>query len=173
MSDQPSPLGRYDESGGADASGGEPLHEVRLLGVPVALYIEGRQHHDDLMQELSVLAVSTQGSGNHLPPHLAELVDTLGRRYGTPVDRPDAPIDEALARGEAVVDLTYQVPAHVVEAADRLESLLARADELCRTGELLAMPRGDALLEFSHWYLDEFRRQIAGEPPRPWAGQSK
>jgi hypothetical protein len=24
--------------------------------------------------------------------------------------------------------------------------------------------------DFARWYLDEFRRQIAGEPPQPWAG---
>jgi hypothetical protein len=26
------------------------------------------------------------------------------------------------------------------------------------------------VVEFSHWYLDEFRRQVKGEPPRPWDG---
>jgi hypothetical protein len=168
MSDQPSPLGRYDEPHAADGSGPEQLYEVRLLRVPVRLYAEGRRHHDDLLQELSVLAVSTEESEGQLPPHLAELVDVLGRRYGTPTDRPDAPIDEAVARGESSVDLTYRVPAHMLEAADRLENLLAQADELCRSGELLAMPRSETMLAFSGWYLDEFRRQIAGEAPRPW-----
>jgi hypothetical protein len=26
------------------------------------------------------------------------------------------------------------------------------------------------VVEFTRWYLDEFRRQVAGEPPRPWDG---
>jgi hypothetical protein len=173
VSDQPSPLGRYDEPTDTDRSGSEPLHEVRLIDVSVPLYIEVRQHHDDLVQELSVLAVSAEESEGQLPPHLAELVDVLGRRYGTPTDRPDAPIDEAVAQGRSSVDLVYRVPAHVLDAADRLENLLARADELGRSGQLLAMPRSETMLTFSRWYLDEFRRQIAGEPPRPWSAPDR
>lgn len=168
---EPSPLGRYDEPSAGDATGAEAqLFEVRLLGVPVDLYAEGRQHHDDLLQELSVLAVSTEESGRRLRPDLTELVDALGRRYGTPTSRPDAPVDEAVSRGDRTVDLAFTVPAHVLDATDRLESLLAKADELCRSGELLTMPRSAGMLRFSRWYLGEFRRQIAGQPPCPWPG---
>jgi hypothetical protein len=61
----------------------------------------------------------------------------------------------------------------MLEAADRLENLLAQADELCRSGELLAMPRSETMLAFSGWYLDEFRRQIAGQTPRPWPDEDQ
>jgi hypothetical protein len=166
MSDQPSPLGRYDEPTAA----AEPLHEVRLIGLPLRVYAAARQHHDDLVQELSVLAVSLEEAGTEAPPRLSELVEVLGRRYGRPSSRPDAVVDEALARGDSTIDVTHQVPAHVIQAAARLEGLMAEADQLSRSGQLLTMPRSDSLVRFSHWYLDEFRRQINGQQPQPWTG---
>jgi hypothetical protein len=32
------------------------------------------------------------------------------------------------------------------------------------------LARPDLHVRFADWYLDEFRRQIAGEPPHPWDG---
>jgi hypothetical protein len=161
---EPSPLGRYD-----DSSDDEPLHEVRLVNVPVRVLAAGRQHHDELMHEFAILAVA-DGSQSHLPRRLVELVDTLGTRYAGAAERPDATVDAALERGEDTVDLTYRVPAHVVEAADRLSALMDEADEFCRSEDLLTLQRSEVQQRFARWYLDEFRRQVAGEPPLPWDG---
>jgi hypothetical protein len=163
---QSSPLGRYDSGGTAD----DQLHEVRLLRVPVRLLAAGRAHHDELMHEFAVLAVAEPDGSGTVPQRLLELIDTLGHRYGAAASRPDALIDEALADGVDTRDLTYQVPAHVGAAADRLEALLAEADEFCLSQQLLTLPRPPLLREVAHWYLDEFRRQLAGEPPQPWTG---
>jgi hypothetical protein len=163
---KPSPLGRYDSPGPE----GEQLHEVRLLHVPVRLLAAGRAHHDELMHEFAVLAVGQRDDSAAVPQRLVELVETLGHRYGTAASRPDALLDEALAKNADTVDLDHQVPAHVVEAADQLEALLTDADEFCRTEQLLTLPRPPLLRDVAHWYLDEFRRQIAGQPPRPWTG---
>jgi len=161
---QPSPLGRYD-----DSSGDEPLHEVRLVNVPVRVLVAGRQHHDELMHEFAILAVA-ESSPSHLPRRLLELVDTLGTRYAGAAERPDSEVDAALERGEDSVDLTYHVPSHVVDAADRLGALMDEADEFCRSEELLTLQRSEVQRRFARWYLDEFRRQIAGEPPQAWDG---
>src|ERR1700712_5073727 len=165
---QPSPLGRYDDSNGAEV--GRTL-EVRLLNAPVQVLIAARRHHDEVMHEFSLLAVN-EASPRAVPRRLADLVETLGRRYGASARRPDAEVDAALDRGAVTVDLTYQVPAHVVEAADRLEALMTEADEFCRREQMLTLPRSALLVDFAHWYLDEFRRQIAGFPPAPWTGPS-
>ncbi|MDQ1633668.1 MAG: hypothetical protein QOJ32_477 [Frankiaceae bacterium] len=164
--DQPSPLGRYDTGGATD----ERTVEVRLLRVPVRLLVAGRAHHDELMHEFAVLAVAEPGRSHTVPQRLLDLIETLGHRYGAASNRPDTLIDQALADGIDTLDLTYQVPAHVVDAADQLEALLAEADEFCRSEQLLTLPRPPLLRELAHWYLDEFRRQIAGEPPQPWPG---
>lgn len=148
----------------------EPLHTVRLVGVPVRVLAAGRQHHDELMREFALLALSEDEHRHDVPKRLTELIDTLGRRYATVVQRPDAELDAALAAGDDTVDLTYQVPGHIVDDAARLEQLLSDADEFCCTEQMLTLARGEVDRDFTHWYLDEFRRQIAGQPPLAWAG---
>ena len=160
----PSPLGRYDQSTGDDE-----LHEVRLVNVPVQVLAVSRQHHDELMHEFAMLAVSLEDR-DAVPVRMLELIDTLGTRYGRAADRPDALVDAAIARGDQSIDLTYQVPAHVVDAADALEQIMDEADEFCRDEQMLTLARSDVQRQFARWYLDEFRRQINGEPPQPWDG---
>jgi hypothetical protein len=159
-----SPLGRYDP----EVSNG--VHEVRLLNVPLRILAVGREHHDDVMREFAMLALSTDVSPQHTPARLLELVDVLGRRYAAASARPDAEVDAALARGETTIDLVYHVPEHVATAAAELAALMDEADEFCRERQLLALARPPLVVEFSSWYLDQFRRQIAGGPPQPWAG---
>lgn len=159
-----SPLGRYDP----DAADG--LHEVRLLNVPVRILVAGREHHDDVMREFAMLALAEETDAEHTPKRLLELVDVLGRRYAAAAARPDAEVDDAIARGEESIDLVYHVPDHVATAADELAALMDEADEFCRDRQLLSLARPPVVIEFSRWYLDEFRRQIAGEPAHPWTG---
>jgi hypothetical protein len=159
-----SPLGRYDPDG-ADG-----LHEVRLLNVPVRILVAGREHHDDVMREFAMLALAEETDEEHTPKRLLELVDVLGRRYAAAAARPDAEVDAAIDRGDETIDIVYHVPDHLADAADELAALMDEADEFCRERRLLALARPPLVIKFSRWYLDEFRRQIAGEPPRAWDG---
>ena len=161
---QESPLGRYDPDSGED------LHEVRLLNVPLHLLVAGREHHDEVMREFAVLALDEDMASGHAPVRMLQLIDTLGRQYGAASARPDAEIEAAIERGETTVDLVYHVPAHVVDAADHLEELMAEADSFCRERQLLTLARPPLVAEFSRWYLDQFRLQIAGGEPIPWTG---
>jgi hypothetical protein len=158
-----SPLGRYGPEGT------DGLFEVRLVNVPVRVLAAGREHHDGVMREFSMLALA-EASTTHVPARLLELVEVLGRRYAATAQRPDAEVDAALARGEASITLVYHVPDHTAEAAQTLASLMDEADEFCREQQLLSLARPKPVVEFTRWYLDEFRRQIAGEQPRPWSG---
>lgn len=159
-----SPLGRFDP----DTADG--LYEVRLRNMPVRLLAAGREHHDEVMREFAMLALDETEATDHAPARLIELVDILGRQYGAASARPDAEIDDAITRGDTTIDLVYHVPDHVADAAARLEALMTEADEFCRQQQMLALARPELFVRFSHWYLDEFRRQIAGEQPRPWDG---
>jgi hypothetical protein len=161
---EPSPLGRYD-----DGETDDRIHEVRLLNFPVRVLAASRQQHDELMHEFAVLAV-TMEDRESVPARMLELIDTLGTTYAGTGERPDTEVDAALDRGESTIDLTYHVPAHVLDAANRLQTLMDEADEFCRSEQMLTLARTQLMKDFARWYLDEFRRQIAGEPPQPWAG---
>jgi hypothetical protein len=129
----------------------------------------GRRQHDELMHEFAVLAVA-DGLSDDTPQRMLDLIDTLGRRYGSAGEPRNAQVDAALARGEDTIDLTYEVPHHVVEAADNLAALMAEADDFCEREQMLTLQRSEVIRDFSEWYLEEFRRQVNGEPPQPWQG---
>ncbi|MDT7569845.1 MAG: hypothetical protein QOE05_19 [Actinomycetota bacterium] len=160
-----SPLGRYDDDASQD-----DLHDVHLLRMPVRVLVASRERHDELMREFALLALGGPSGRPEIPARLLELIEVLGVRYGHAAARPDELVDEAIARGEDTIDLSYTVPAHVVDAADRLDVLMREADEFCASEELLTLARTDVMVEFADWYLDEFRRQVTGLPPRPWEG---
>lgn len=145
------------------------MHTVQLVGVPVRIMEAGRRHHDELMHEFAVLAVADDLSDD-VPQRMLDLIDTLGRRYGHTGEPGNALVDAAVARGDDTIDLTYEVPEHVVQAADNLAALMAEADEFCKREQMLTLQRSDLVRQFADWYLEEFRRQINGEPPRPWSG---
>ena len=44
------------------------------------------------------------------------------------------------------------------------------ADEYCRAEQMLTLERTQVMRDFAAWYLNEFRRQIAGEQPKRWDG---
>jgi hypothetical protein len=144
-------------------------HTVRLERVPVRVLEATRRHHDELMHEFSVLAVQEKHADD-VPKRMLELIDTLGRQYASTSDQSDAQVEAAIARGDVTVDVIYEVPANVVEAANRLAALMEEADEFCKREQMLTLQRPQIAKDFAEWYLEEFRRQIAGEPPRPWDG---
>jgi hypothetical protein len=73
-------LGRYTH----DVSDDTDLRTVRLLTLPIALFLRAREHHDELIREFTLMAIAPADAadGPALPPRLRELVDILGRRFG-------------------------------------------------------------------------------------------
>jgi hypothetical protein len=167
---KPSPLGRYDGGQQPNEQHQEDLHDVHLLGVPVRVLVASRERHDELMREFALLALGAPAGRPEIPPRLVELIEVLGVRYGHAAARPDELVDQAIAAGKDTISLSYTVPAHIVHDADTLESLMAEADEFCRSEQLLTLARSDVMVQFASWYLDEFRRQISGLPPQRWDG---
>ncbi len=163
--DGASPLGRY-----APEDDGGDLKQVRLLGLPLRLLLAAREHHDGLIREFRLLALTEDKPRAPVPTQLVELTEMLGRRYAFARQRPDQEIDEALDRGEHVIDLSYEVPAGMAQGAAGMETLMAEADTLCADEQLMSLERPPVLQHFAHWYLQQFVAQIAGEPPTPWDG---
>jgi hypothetical protein len=166
---EPSPLGRY----GADADPGDArLYDVYLLGVPIELFLATREQHDELVREFAVMGLGHGAEDLAQPADLRQLIQELGVTHARADARTEAEIRDALAEGLESTDLHYRVPASVVDGSDRLDSLIVRADEFCRQGLMLTMARTPGMVAFANWWLDELRRQVMGQPARPWTGHA-
>lgn len=149
---------------------GSPLVEVRLLGLPLALMRSSREHHDDLMRELRLLALSDEVPSHEAPARLLEIVTVLGARYGASRERRDAELDAALAAGLEVTDQVELVPVAAAQAAAGLHRMLADADAYCQRALLLTVPRPPEVRQFAEWYIAQFVDQVAGAAPVRWDG---
>lgn len=153
------------------AAAAADLREVVLQRFPLRVHARHREQHDALMRELSILALDTSRDDTDVPRRLTELVQQLVGGYRANAEPVEEVRDAALLRGEREIDLVYRVPAAVVGAVDALEELLAEADAFCRSDRyLLTMASSQESRAFRAWFFEQFRRQMAGEPPTPWPG---
>jgi hypothetical protein len=163
--------GQYT-SGVSDPSAPDELHEVHLVGVPVAVWAKTQEHMDELIREFTLLSASLRRAGAHqeVPVKLTELIEVLSNRYSALTVEQEARLNDAAAKGVAKIDLVFRVPAQAAEAGAHLGALLDEADEYCRSGEhLLTLATPTELVRFRNWYLDAFTDQLAGKPPTAWA----
>jgi hypothetical protein len=150
------------------------LRTVRLLRIPLAVQMRSTEHFDGLMREFALIAMDADRAGDpstrHVPARLLDLVDELNQQYSSFTADVTAERDAAIARGESEVDLTYRVPASVVDATRRLEVLLDEADAYCRSGQhLITLETPPESRAFRDWYLSEFVDQIEqGRDPVAW-----
>ncbi|WP_336923249.1 hypothetical protein [Aquipuribacter sp. SD81] len=163
--DDGTPLGRYVPDGD-----GSPPVRVVLRDLPVALAMASREHHDDLLREYRLLALSGEIDAAHAPARLVELVEVLGGRYAQAHGRRDEELEAAHAAGRSVIDQVSEVPAGSLEAVRGLRALMEESDRYCEEARLLTVPRPPLLRRFGEWFLGEYERQLQGHPPTPWDG---
>lgn len=144
------------------------LATVRLVGVPLDVWARASEHHRDLTREFQLLAARPEGGSHTVPKRLLDLVDELTGRFAGFSAGQEEQRDAALDRGETRLDLTYELPVGAAVAARQLAEMLDEADEFCRQGDLLTLATPPDGLRFRRWYLAEFERQVAGEPPVAW-----
>jgi hypothetical protein len=149
------------------AAAREELLEVTIQRLPVALVDRSRRHMEELTREFEFVAAADE---HDTPARLLALVEQVVTRFAGLNDVPQADLDAAIARGEAAIDLVYQVPAAVAPACLELDAMLDEADEFCRRGELLTLATPPDLVAFRRWFLGEFVSQVGGGDPVPWAG---
>lgn len=139
---------------------------VHLLGLPPGVYSRVQEAHEGLMREFALIALSEPGES--VPTRLVELTKDLQRRYASFARVGNEQRAMAAERGDASVDIVYEVPDDVGEAAARYDTLLDEAVEYCRHGDLLTLAPSDEHIAFRRWFLGEFVRQTRGEPPVSW-----
>ena len=146
----------------AVASGGRKVH---LMGVPVRLLVESARQFADLQREMQVVGLDHNG-----PKELVALAETsreISARIGTLRQAGSDVAEEALARGESVIDFDVVVPDDAVDAFDRLGSLIRRVGDALVRRHLLTMPPSDEVTAYRRWYRDEIAWQLMGRSPQP------
>ena len=140
---------------------------VRLLGMPVKVFVHYRLWYEELRRELRLLALN-HGADYPLAQELSELTVQVEaeRRQAVGIDRLNAALEDGLDR----VDLEYDVLGSTRETMSRLLRLLEEADVFCREQRLLTLEPTQQQIDLRRWYLGEFGRQAAGDEPRPWFG---
>jgi len=142
------------------------LVEVRLLGLPLALFAAQLDGHRELLRELELVARAPGPSDSPALVRLAhDLASYKGMGESTEEERA-----AAAARGESTLDITYQLPADAGPACERMMHLLREADTFARERALLVLPAPAPEVAVREWFLCEITRQCAGAPPTPWDG---
>lgn len=144
---------------------------VRLLGAPVRDLIRLRHHIEELARELRLMDLQHH-QGGPSGADMAAASDLFVRLQSADLyrvsGRDTRQLEEALARGEEVTDLVFAISARTVGRVSRLHDVLLEADRFCRDERLLTLAFSRRQIAVGEWYLEQIRRQVDGEPPRPW-----
>lgn len=143
------------------------LIEVHLRGVPLDTHQRAVEHSADVMREFSHL-MEDPGS-SHAPARLIALDRALQEKFGPFTQSTSSEIDQAIARGQTTVDITFRVPAEAGQAARDVAVLWDEVDGYCDAGEyLLALRSPPEVVAYRRWFLEQFSAQCAGEAPQTW-----
>ena len=139
--------------------------EVRILGVPLRLYVGFQQHFRELRREVRLLAIAHE-TDYPLAKSLSDLFGTLERQLRDGIGLTD--LEGALAQQAEIADLFVRMPREAATTLRSFVDLLDVADEFCRQERLLSLARTEEQREFQRWFLGEYIRQAAGALPEPW-----
>jgi anti-anti-sigma factor len=141
---------------------------VELRELPLDVHRRANAHNLILQRELALVhAADELGSA---PARLLWLSRELRQRYAAFGDEARSTLQTALSADAAHIDLRYDVPADVAQAAVELNAALDEVDEFCRAGELLTLVASSEANAYRRWFLGEFIAQIRdGAGPTPWS----
>ena len=149
----------------------EELVTVHVQGFPLQVHARAQQQSAEMRREFQLILGQEALHPGSVPHRLLDVSNALSGRYSGFTEEQERQIEEGIASGAELLDeLVFRVPSSVGEAAVQLAAVLDEADEWCRTGKMLVLATPPDLVAYRNWYLDEFRRQAAGEAPRPWDG---
>lgn len=143
------------------------LGTVAILGCPLDLMSDARQHGEALLRELTII-VDGGGDNTELPQRFLNIVERVQVRAAGLNTGAERNIEEALARGDQEIDFEVVMPRALGRGAPEFAKLLDEIDAYCRSGELLTLETPANVRAFKRWYLDEMARQLDGASPTPW-----
>ena len=147
------------------------LVAVRVLRFPLQVHARAQRQAQEMRREFQLVLGQERLQPGSVPDRLLGLSAVLAERYAGFTEQQEREIEDGISAGREVLDeLVFRVPPHMAQVGEQLRDVLDEADELCRTGRLLVLATPPDLVTYRNWYLDQFSRQLAGQPPQPWPG---
>lgn len=143
-----------------------------LRDYPLRLWQQQTEHIEDMLREFSLLLIGERSSEmlQKAPGQLIVLADMFHNRYGVLLRAINSERQEAVERGLDRMDSRVPLVTGTPQLLDEVHGILDAADEFCRQGELLLLPRSPMLLALSDWVRTELVTQYEGGPATPWPG---
>ncbi|MBX9245427.1 ATP-binding protein [Actinotalea ferrariae] len=147
---------------------GDGARTFTLVGYPVRLGILAREHTSGILRECALL--SQVAATTHAPAQLVALAGALTGSYSGELTVIDQQRSDALARGDATVDLVYTGGPGSTEMVLAWQSAMEALDAFAETSALLSLTTPPRLVALRDWMTQEMVRQSQGAEPRPWTG---
>ena len=143
-----------------------------LRDYPLQLWAEQEEYTQDLLREFSLLLIGQQ-AGRHrdaAPGRLVVLANVFHSRFGVLLKSISAERQAAYGKGLDRMDSRIPLVEGTPELLEQVRQVLTAADEFCRQGDLLLLPRPPHLVALSDWVRGDLIAQYEGDSPTPWPG---
>ncbi len=168
----PAPAGTGPEA--PDSRG----REVRLLRYPVRRGVRAREYYRSVLRDCQLRALpappdNAAASTTGAAQLLAEVYTghlQAEHRDGSDLTAAQNELLAAFSRGDRAVDLTMPAGEQANELLAAVQAAVAEVRLATSAGNLLAEAAPPEIVELDDWTIRECVRQLAGEPPAPWAG---
>ncbi len=143
-----------------------------LRDYPLRLWAQQEEYTQDLLREFSLLLMGEQSGvlRNAAPGQLVMLANMFHSRFGALLQSISAERQAAYDKGLDRIDSRIPLVEGTPQLLEQVRDVLAAADDFCRQGDLLLLPRPPHLVALSDWVRTELVAQYEGAAPTPWPG---
>lgn len=147
-----------------------PKVRVRLVDVPVALFLASEQHTNDLLREIALMGAGQPEAGRgHQFSDLLATADTFAHNPASVRRRIADSVTLAKRSGWDSVTVDFDADATAADGALAWEELLQRFDVMSAQERLLTLPADSELRAYRAWYVRELVEQVrTGRTPVSW-----
>jgi anti-sigma regulatory factor (Ser/Thr protein kinase) len=144
----------------------DPLEQERrytvLLGeVPTDLLLAAKAHVDNVVREFALASGgAASGTTTALPPHLAELIDTVVHGFAEVRQAVKRQASAAARHGQERTELSFTLPVTSASAGEDYLAALDEVDAYARAARMLTLESPPQHRIFRRWYVETLITQL-------------
>ena len=149
-----------------------PVRIGVLRDYPLRLWAEQEEYTQDLLREFQLLLMGEQSGEMReaAPGQLVVLAGLFQTRFGPLLQAISQERQSAYDQGLDRVDSQIPLVDGTPDLLEQVRQVLRAADDFCRRGDLLLLPRPAHLVALWEWVHTELVAQYEGAGPTPWPG---